>query len=198
MNNNEYNATSLYFSEDISLFDIDKYTKLSKITLESILIDTNLINKLKTINTLRELVIINSSIIDMESFSKLNIKILVMSNTEMNDYRFINNLTNLEELTILGFDYIDLEVLSITKILKKFIVDRVELLNTDNLFYLNNCNVIGISNAGEVNIDMLLSLENLKVLYLDEDTIKNNINVVGRLKQKGISIKVVGGNYEIL
>ena len=150
-----------YKNEEI-LYDwdeIENFTNLKSLTLNSFVIDDNIIFKINKFKELQSLTINNCNF-KTTNFLESNLKSLVITYSEIKDnYNLLEKLDLLENLEIIGCKDVDISEIC-----------KIEKLNTLNLY---NCNI--------KNIEFLKNCDYLKEFKYDGSMI-DDINVMESLK----------------
>lgn len=173
-------------SED-SLDDVSLFNNLSDLTICDKFIENNFFKILFNLKNLKSINFTRCEFENADLISSLNVSNLDLVDCNINNYKFIYIMSDLVALTVVN-GKIDFDLINKLKLLKYLNVSYSDISNDRAYLKLNDLEKLYINNTSINNFSYLINLINLKLLSVDENQYKNNLDVINKLKERNVDI----------
>lgn len=173
-------------SED-SLDDVSLFNNLSDLTICDKFIENNFFKILFNLKNLKSVNFTRCEFENADLISSLNVSNLDLVDCNINNYKFIYIMSDLASLTVVN-GKIDFDLINKLKLLKYLNVSYSDISNDRAYLKLNDLEKLYINNTSISNFSYLINLINLKLLSVDENQYKNNLDIINRLKERNVDI----------
>lgn len=173
-------------SED-SLDDVSLFNNLSDLTICDKFIENNFFKILFNLKNLKSVNFTRCEFENADLISSLNVSNLDLVDCNINNYKFIYIMSDLVSLTVVN-GKIDFDLINKLKLLKYLNVSYSDINNDRAYLKLNDLEKLYINNTSISNFSYLINLINLKLLSVDENQYKNNLDIINKLKERKVDI----------
>ena len=173
-------------SED-SLDDVSLFNNLSDLTICDKFIENNFFKILFNLKNLKSINFTRCEFENADLISSLNVSNLDLVDCNINNYKFIYIMSDLVFLTVVN-GKIDFDLINKLKLLKYLNVSYSDISNDRAYLKLNDLEKLYINNTSISNFSYLINLINLKLLSVDENQYKNNLDIINKLKERKVDI----------
>lgn len=173
-------------SED-SLDDVSLFNNLSDLTICDKFIENNFFKILFNLKNLKSINFTRCEFENADLISSLNVSNLDLVDCNINNYKFIYIMSDLVSLTVVN-GKIDFDLINKLKLLKYLNVSYSDINNDRAYLKLNDLEKLYINNTSISNFSYLINLINLKLLSVDENQYKNNLDIINKLKERNVDI----------
>lgn len=173
-------------SED-SLDDASLFNNLSDLTICDKFIENNFFKILFNLKNLKSINFTRCEFENADLISSLNVSNLDLVDCNINNYKFIYIMSDLVSLTVIN-GKIDFDLINKLKLLKYLNVSYSDINNDRAYLKLNDLEQLYINNTSISNFSYLINLINLKLLSVDENQYKNNLDIINKLKERNVDI----------
>ena len=173
-------------SED-SLDDVSLFNNLSDLTICDKFIENNFFKILFNLKNLKSINFTRCEFENADLISSLNVSNLDLVDCNINNYKFIYIMSDLVSLTVVN-GKIDFDLINKLKLLKYLNVSYSDINNDRAYLKLNDLEKLYINNTSISNFSYLINLINLKLLSVDENQYKNNLDIINKLKERKVDI----------
>lgn len=173
-------------SED-SLDDVSLFNNLSDLTICDKFIENNFFKILFNLKNLKSVNFTRCEFENADLISSLNVSNLDLVDCNINNYKFIYIMSDLVSLTVVN-GKIDFDLINKLKLLKYLNVSYSNVSNDRAYLKLNDLEKLYINNTSISNFSYLINLINLKLLSVDENQYKNNLDIINKLKERNVDI----------
>lgn len=190
---NEFNEEELnkidevIISSEDSLDDVSLFNNLSDLTICDKFIENNFFKILFNLKNLKSINFTRCEFENADLISSLNVSNLDLVDCNINNYKFIYIMSDLVALTVVN-GKIDFDLINKLKLLKYLNVSYSDISNDRAYLKLNDLEKLYINNTSINNFSYLINLINLKLLSVDENQYKNNLDVINKLKERNVDI----------
>lgn len=190
---NEFNEEELnkidevIISSEDSLDDVSLFNNLSDLTICDKFIENNFFKILFNLKNLKSINFTRCEFENADLISSLNVSNLDLVDCNINNYKFIYIMSDLASLTVVN-GKIDFDLINKLKLLKYLNVSYSDISNDRAYLKLNDLEKLYINNTSISNFSYLINLINLKLLSVDENQYKNNLDIINKLKERNVDI----------
>lgn len=190
---NEFNEEELnkideiIISSEDSLDDVSLFNNLSDLTICDKFIENNFFKILFNLKNLKSINFTRCEFENADLISSLNVSNLDLVDCNINNYKFIYIMSDLVSLTVVN-GKIDFDLINKLKLLKYLNVSYSDINNDRAYLKLNDLEKLYINNTSISNFSYLINLINLKLLSVDENQYKNNLDIINKLKERNVDI----------
>ena len=190
---NEFNEEELnkidevIISSEDSLDDVSLFNNLSDLTICDKFIENNFFKILFNLKNLKSINFTRCEFENADLISSLNVSNLDLVDCNINNYKFIYIMSDLVSLTVVN-GKIDFDLINKLKLLKYLNVSYSDISNDRAYLKLNDLEKLYINNTSISNFSYLINLINLKLLSVDENQYKNNLDIINKLKERKVDI----------
>ena len=190
---NEFNEEELnkidevIISSEDSLDDVSLFNNLSDLTICDKFIENNFFKILFNLKNLKSINFTRCEFENADLISSLNVSNLDLVDCNINNYKFIYIMSDLVSLTVVN-GKIDFDLINKLKLLKYLNVSYSDINNDRAYLKLNDLEKLYINNTSISNFSYLINLINLKLLSVDENQYKNNLDIINKLKERKVDI----------
>lgn len=190
---NEFNEEELnkidevIISSEDSLDDVSLFNNLSDLTICDKFIENNFFKILFNLKNLKSVNFTRCEFENADLISSLNVSNLDLVDCNINNYKFIYIMSDLVSLTVVN-GKIDFDLINKLKLLKYLNVSYSDINNDRAYLKLNDLEKLYINNTSISNFSYLINLINLKLLSVDENQYKNNLDIINKLKERNVDI----------
>lgn len=190
---NEFNEEELnkidevIISSEDSLDDVSLFNNLSDLTICDKFIENNFFKILFNLKNLKSVNFTRCEFENADLISSLNVSNLDLVDCNINNYKFIYIMSDLVSLTVIN-GKIDFDLINKLKLLKYLNVSYSDISNDRAYLKLNDLEKLYINNTSISNFSYLINLINLKLLSVDENQYKNNLDIINKLKERNVDI----------
>lgn len=177
----------IIISSEDSLDDVSLFNNLSDLTICDKFIENNFFKILFNLKNLKSINFTRCEFENADLISSLNVSNLDLVDCNINNYKFIYIMSDLVSLTVVN-GKIDFDLINKLKLLKYLNVSYSDINNDRAYLKLNDLEKLYINNTSISNFSYLINLINLKLLSVDENQYKNNLDIINKLKERNVDI----------